>query len=273
MEVVVKLLNTLLPLLYALVVVAYAIDFRIDEPVAARIGRRLMEASVALHVLYVGLRTVLYRHIPLAATAEVATTVALALALVYLFVERRTREHRTGAFVIAVAFVLQTASSAFIESPGEFPKLLRSPLFGIHTIAAVVGYTAFALSAIYGVLFLLLYHELKTKRFGLIYDRLPPLEALARMSVGAIGVGVAALAITISCGAIWARREFPGFTRDPKFLLTVATWLVYLAVLFLHRFRHWSGRRTIGYSLVGFLLLVFSFLAAHLWLESFHAFA
>jgi ABC-type uncharacterized transport system permease subunit len=273
MEVAVKLLNTLLPLLYALVVVAYAIDFRIDEPAAARTGRRLMAATVALHLAYVGLRTVLYRHIPLAATAEVATTVALALALVYVVVERRTREHRTGAFVIAVAFVLQTASSAFIESPGEFPQLLRSPLFAVHTITAVVGYTAFALSAIYGVLFLLLYHELKTKRFGLIYDRLPALEVLARMSVGAVGIGVASLAVTIACGVVWARSEFPGFASDPKFLLTVATWLVYLAVLGLHHVLHWSGRRTIGFSLIGFVLLVFSLLAANLWLESFHAFA
>ena len=231
-----------------------------------------MDATLALHIGYFGLRSVLFQHIPLTSMAEVMTTIALAVALVYVTVERRTREHKTGVFLIVVSFALQTFSSAFIQNREDFPDVLRSPLFIVHTIAAVVGYTAFAVSAIYGILFLLLYHELKKHRFGLIYERLPPLEALARLSVGAIMVGVVSLAVTIAGGALWAASEFPGFTTDPKFLLTIATWLVYLTTLALHYGRHWSGRRTILFSLVGFTLLVFSSLAVKLWFDSFHVF-
>ncbi len=272
MDATIRLLNTMLPMLYALAVVAYAVDFFREDPFAARAARVLMETILVLHALFIGLRTALYEHVPLASTAEVMTTVAFALALVYLFVEWRSKVRKTGMFLISFSFVFQTVSSAFISNR-SFPGVLRSPLFALHTVTAVLGYTAFAASAVYGLLFLLLYHELKKSRFGLVYERLPPLEVLARMSLGAVAFGLAFLTVTVLCGALWAASAFPGFARDPKFLLTVAVWTVYLAALLLHHGLHWTGRRTIAVSLVGFALLVFSFLAARLWLSSFHVFA
>jgi ABC-type uncharacterized transport system permease subunit len=269
----IRLLNTLLPMLYALAVVAYAVDFFREDPFAARAARVLMEVILGLHALFIGLRTALYEHLPLASAAELMTMLALALAIVYLFVEWRSRVRKTGMFLISFSFVLQTLSSAFISGRGAFPPILRSPLFALHTVTAVLGYAAFAASAVYGVLFLLLYHELKKSHFGLVYERLPPLEVLARMSLGAVAFGLAFLTVTLLCGALWAASAFPGFTRDPKFLLTVAVWAVYLTTLLLHYGLHWTGRRTIRVSLLGFALLVFSFLAARLWFSSFHVFA
>jgi ABC-type uncharacterized transport system permease subunit len=127
-------------------------------------------------------------------------------------------------------------------------------------------------SAVYGGLYLLLYWELKRSRFGLVYDRLPPLETLARMSLRAVVFGVAFLTLTIACGSLWAATAFPGFVRDPKFALTVMVWLIYALALWLHYVRHWSGRRTIRISLVGFAALVLAVLAARLF-DSFHVFA
>ena len=273
MEAASRLVNTLLPLMYALTVSAYAADFFREDAFARRAARRLMVATLALHAAHLALRTALYDHVPLAALPEVATTVAWAVSLVYVVVERRTGSTRTGLFVVSFSLVAQTLSSAFLETNVRFPEILRSPLFALHTVAAVVGYAAFALSAVYGVLYLLLHHELKRSRFGIVYDRLPPLEVLARMSLGAVLVGLGALTATIACGSLWAAAEFPGFTRDPKFLLTLAVWATYGVAVALHWGRGWSGRRTITMSLVGFGLLVFSTIAGRLLFASFHAFA
>jgi HemX protein len=274
MEAASRLLNTLLPLLYALTVAAYAADFFREDAFARRAAHRLMELTLLFHVAHLALRTALYDHVPLASLAEVATTVAFAVAFVYIVVERRSGSTRTGLFVVSFSLVAQTLSSAFLETGHvSFPPILKSPLFAIHTVAAVIGYAAFALSAVYGVLYLLLHHELKRSRFGLVYRRLPPLEVLARMSLGAVLVGVAALTVTIVCGSLWASSEFPGFTHDPKFLMTLGVWLVYGLAIALHWGRGWSGRRTITMSLVAFGLLVFSMVAAKVLFESFHVFA
>jgi ABC-type uncharacterized transport system permease subunit len=269
----IRLLNTLLPIAYALSVLGYLADFVREDPVALRVGRALLQSAVVLHAAYLALRTVDYGHVPLASLSEVLTSVAFGLAVVYLYVEARTGIATTGAFVIAFVLAFQTVSSAFVSPLETFPAVLRSPLFALHTSAAVLGYTAFAVSAVYGVLFLLLHHELKANRFGIVYRRLPPLDVLARMSLRAWMLGLCFLSVTIVVGALWAAGRYPAFGRDPKVLLTFAVWGVYAGGLFFHHRQGWPGRRTIVVSLVGFALMVVSMAAVRLFLPSFHWFA
>jgi ABC-type uncharacterized transport system permease subunit len=269
----ISLLNTLLPMLYAIAALAYLVDFFRDDPLAEKAAWPLLVLVVALHATYLALRTSLYEHIPLASMFEVMTVVAFAVAVVYLYVEYRTKTHKTGMFLITFSFVFQTISSAFIKTTGDFPVILRSPLFGIHTGSAVIGYTAFAVSAIYGVLYLLLYHDLKASRFGVFYQRLPSLDILAKMSLRAAVFGVVFLTSTILFGAIWASQKFPNFYEDPKFIMTLVVWSIYVLGILLHYGRGWAGKRTVYFSLFGFALIVFSMIAARYWLPSFHGFA
>jgi ABC-type uncharacterized transport system permease subunit len=268
-----SLINTLLPMLYGMAALAYTVDFFRGDPLAIRLARPLLAATVGLHAIYLALRTGLYEHIPLASIYEVMTTVAFAVAVVYLYVELRAKTHKTGMFLLAFSFIFQTLSSAFISNTGSFPAILQSPLFSVHTLSAVLGYTAFAVSAIYGILYLMLYHDLKTSRFGLVYRRLPPLDVLAMMSLRAAVAGVAFLTVTIACGAVWAAQRFPGFWEDPKFIMTGVVWLVYSAGIAMHYGLGWTGRRTIWFSLFGFALILLSVMAARFWLPSFHGFA
>lgn len=269
---VLHLLSTLLPMLYAVATLVYALDFFREDPFAGRAARPLLLTVVSLHGLYLVLRTVVYRHPPLASIYEVMTFIAFAVALVYLWVEYRSRTHKTGMFLLSFSFVFQTLSSAFIPDAVDFPAILRSPLFGVHTGSAVLGYAAFAVCATYGVLFLALYHDLKASRFGVVYRRLPSLELLARMSLRAAVFGVVCLAFTIGFGVVWAAREFPGFHRDPKFVLSVVVWCVFATAVSLHYALGWRPRRTIYLFLLGFSLMLFSAAAARFWLQSFHGF-
>ena len=273
MQATLSLLNTLLPMLYGMAALAYMVDFFREDPLAIRVARPLLAATVILHACYLALRTGLYEHIPLASIHEVMTTVSLAVAVVYFYVELHAKTHKTGMFLLAFCFIFQTLSSAFISNTGTFPAILRSPLFSVHTLSAVLGYTAFAVSAIYGLLYLLLYRDLKTSRFGLVYQRLPPLDVLAMMSLRAAVAGLVFLTLTIAFGALWASQRFPGFWQDPKFIMTGVIWLVYGTGVALHYGLGWTGRRTIWLSLIGFTLIVLSVMAARFWLPSFHGFA
>jgi ABC-type uncharacterized transport system permease subunit len=175
-------------------------------------------------------------------------------------------------FILSLSLLLQVGAAAYLEPSGDLPAILHSPLFAVHTLSAVVGYAAFSVSAIYGGLYLALHRALKRSSFGLVFDRLPPLEVLVRMSAGAAKVGVAFLSITIIGGSAQALAKVPGFFRDPKFLMTVAVWVVYLATLLLRRRLRWSDRRTIGALLVAFVLLVVASLVSTVILPSFHVF-
>ena len=268
----IRLLNTLLPLAYAIAVAAYGVDFVRDDPVAGRAARRMLEAALILHVALLGTLSIQLGHVPLASPAQMASSVALSIAFVYLLIERRTRVPRTGVFILSLALCVQIGASAFLEPTGTLPELLRSPLFAVHTVSAVVGYAAFGVSASYGVLYLLLHRALKRARFGLVFERLPPLEVLVRMSAGAAKVGVAMLTLTIVCGSVQALAKVPGFVRDPKFLLTIVVWALYLGTLVLRRRLGWRDRRTVAVLLVAFALLLAAALTSTLVVPSFHVF-
>lgn len=272
MTLLTELLTVLLPLCYALLTATYAVVFFRDEPGMARILKPFLSITLALHALYIALRIVLFRHLPLATVFESFAMIGLALAFVYWIIERIVRTPSTGMFVLGLVFVFQTVSSAFIGHGGAINPVLRSPLFGVHTTAAVIGYAAFALSAVYGTLYLLLYHELKVSRFGIIYARLPSLGILAAMHEWAAMVGLASLTVTIVIGMTWLPRAFGWAFTDPKVLLTVTIWLLYVLVVLGHRLGWGSRVRIIYISIFGFILLVFSTLVVNLWLHSFHAF-
>lgn len=269
----IALLNTLLPVLYAVAAMNASVEFFRDDAFAKRMNIPLLGTVTLLHASYLGLRMAREGHVPLASVFEVMTSVAFGLVLVHLMVELETDSHRAGMFVLALAFAFQTVASAFVDSSGPLPEILRSPLFGAHTGAAVLGYTAFALSAIYGVLYLLLYHELKSARFGVLYRRMPSLELLARMSRRASMLGLLFLGIAIAVGSLWASRTFPGFATDPKFVLTLALWALYAAGLAMNHTFHLSGRSTIYFFLAGFTLMLLSMVLVRFWLPSFHGFA
>lgn len=272
MVLLLEFLAVVLPLVYALLCGAYALVFFRDEPAVARALKPTLTTVLLLHALYVVLRIMLFRHFPLATVFESLTMIAFALVFVYWIIERIVRNQNTGVFVLGLVFLFQTVSSAFIGHEGPINPILRSAWFGIHTTTAVVGYAAFALSAVYGTLYLMLHHELKASRFGIIYGRLPSLDTLATMHERAVLVGLVALTGAVVVGIGWLPRVFGWMLTDPKVLLTVTIWVLYLLVVLAQRYGWMSRSRLIYVSIVGFIFLVFSTIAVNLWLHSFHAF-
>jgi ABC-type uncharacterized transport system permease subunit len=134
----------------------------------------------------------------------------------------------------------------------------------------VLGYGAFFVSAIYGILFLLLYREIKANRLSFFFRRMPPLETLGRMNVSAASAGLVLLGLAILMGIGWARLAHVALTRDPKTWLTIGAWfLLGFAVLAYHRLG-WRGPRAVYASLAGFTTLLLSRVVTDLFVRSFH---
>ncbi|MCL4550393.1 MAG: cytochrome c biogenesis protein, partial [Bacteroidetes bacterium] len=84
----------------------------------------------------------------------------------------------------------------------KVPEVLRNRLLGLHVISALLGYSGIIISAVYGVLFWLLYRNLKENKFGLIFNRLPSLEILEKLSFYAAVIGFILLTLAIVIGII-----------------------------------------------------------------------
>lgn len=261
------------PTLYVLSVLLYGMRFLDRGEPYTRYARPAFIVTLIVHFLFLATFIAVHRRIPLATSPEILTVIAFSTAVAYFYVETRTRNVSTGLFLVGFSMLLQFASSGRIELVGDVKPLLRVPIFGLHTLSAILGYAAFAVSAIYGVLFLLLYKELKTTRFGLIYRKLPPLEVLGKMNIRAAAFGFAALTIAIPVGIRWAAELYPGFMTDPMFLMTVFVWLIYAVCLIAHYFLGWRGHRTVYLSIGGFILMGAALIALNALLHSFHHFA
>jgi ABC-type transport system involved in cytochrome c biogenesis permease subunit len=263
----------LLPTFYALTWAVYALLFFRSDPFAERLAPRLLDLSAFLHAVDLTVRAIHYRHFPIATVFEAFSLLALSIAVVYIIIEWRTGVRTTGMFILGFVFIFQLVSSAFITLPTSFSELLWDPTFVMHVSTAVLGYSGMAISAIYGLLYLMLFYDIKKKRFGLIYKQLPSLEVMSGFTYRAAILGFAFLTVAMALGLMLLVKVHGTYwTWDPKVAATFVAWLIYSVGVGAGRLLGWSARRVALASLAGFLVILFSLVVINLFLTSFHEF-
>ena len=273
MKTVVDTITFALPALYFATVWTYAKAFFKDAATAKRIKTPLLLFTLAVHAVYLLLRTELYGHPPITTVFEIMSIISFSIAASYAVIEFQTKVKNTGYFILNLAFIFQTFSSCFIQGLSEVKPILRSNLLGIHVSSALLGYAAIAISAVYGFLYLMLYHHIKSSRFGVIYDKLPNLETLERMSMLSIIFGFSFLTIAISVGLVWLPRAFEHFSYfDPKLIGTVFIWAMYGVGLAAKRTIGWQGRKIMILSIIAFAVSFFSLTIVNVYFSGFHKF-
>lgn len=265
--------NLLLPLGYLAAAIAYGLVFFSDNALARRVATPLLGATVVVHLAHLTAVTVRFDQFPAVTVSQSLSVVALAVALVYLFVEWHGRERSTGFWLVGLVFVFQLLASLLRNPAPPDREIFHSVLFASHVSLALLGYAAFVIAAGYGFLFLELYRELKGGRFSTFFGKLPPLEVLERMMAGALLVGFVTLTGAVVTGVLWAERNFSGeWLRDPKIVFTFGVWALYAVALLLRRLRRWHGRQTALVSLAGLGAILFSLLAVNFLFSDFHGF-
>ncbi len=273
MNFMINLLNILLPVFYLVLTYLYGRHFyRSDRASKLYLGK-LLQTVLAIHLLEIVLRGIYFNHFPLASIFEAMTFLALTIIIIYWYIERRIQIKTTGFFVLIVVFILQLISSIFIELAPEIPEILNSPMFVFHTSSAMLGYSALFISALYGLMYLLLFYDIKSAQFGIVYRRLPSLEELNEMSTRAAMLGFLFLTLTIFLGITWWKGLFPeAYHFDPKVVTAYLVWIIYGLVIYGKKFGGWTGKRLAYLSLSGFVIIIFSIIAVNLFIDTFHRF-
>jgi ABC-type transport system involved in cytochrome c biogenesis permease subunit len=266
-------LNILLPTLYALLWADYALLFFRNDPFAVRTAPALLRLSVALHAILLVARTLHYEHFPVATVFEANSALAFSVVTIYLLIEARIGVRTTGFFIIGIVFAFQLVSSVFVEPPEHFSELLGQPAFMLHVTSALLGYSGLAVSAVYGVLYLMLFYDIKKHRFGLIYKQLPSLEVMARFTYRSAYIGLVFLTVAMVGGFVLLVKVYGTYwSWDPKLMTTCVAWLIYSLGLGASRLWGWSAKRVAFTSIAGFTVILFSMVIVNLVLTRFHVF-
>lgn len=259
MEAVLRFLESLLPLALLGAAAAYFVDLRQEVVHRSRLAPTTLYVASGLLVTWFILFELVRGRLPLANPAEGFGTVAMSITLVYALMELISRERALGFPLLLAAALLRIVASLSPDRVDATSDLLRQPWFGLHAMSSVLGVTGLTVSAVYAIVFLFLYTNLKRRRFGLAFERMPSLDVLARSSIRAATIGFFALTIAIIAGSFgWARTlEGPAW-QDPKIVSVMVAWIVYGIGVALWYLRGWRGIRAIGLTLVAFVLWILS---------------
>lgn len=269
----IKVLNALLPILYAGAFGIYVFDFFNEKKSTSNSKRVILFITLFFHAFYLIARMIEYNHPPITNKFEIFSIIACCIAFSYFLLELLTDIRGTGAFIIFFSLIFQLISSISIEHTYIVPEVLRNRLLGLHVINAMFGYSGITISAVYGLLFMLLYKNLKANKFGIVFDRLPSLEILEKLSFYSMVIGFVLLTIAIIIGIIWLPAAFPNFSyADPKLIGTLLVWIAYGIGITLKLFGNLYGKKVIMFSLIGFLFAIMSLIITNSLAKTFHSF-
>lgn len=136
----------------------------------------------------------------------------------------------------------------------------QSAWFILHVALSALGLALMALAFIAAALYLLQFRELKSRRFGQIFQLFPPLERLDQLNRFALVAGFPALTMGVLL-ALGYGAQFSGGLHAAKAQIVwgVFTWVVLGWAVWVRVVRHWAGRRAAVASIAGFgaVLLVY----------------
>ncbi|MBV8206939.1 MAG: cytochrome c biogenesis protein CcsA [Acidobacteria bacterium] len=173
---------------------------------------------------------------------DVESLLAFMLMLGFSAVYVRYRTVTPGILIFPAVFLL-TFAAAMGKHPIVFTSPLRKPWIAVHITLVLGGYAALLFSLSACLLYLLQERGLKSKsRWA--FSRLPALDVIDQISYRSLLLGFPFMTLGLVTGIVLAEAEFgAAFLRDPKILLSLLMWAVYIVLLYTRWSAGWRGRR------------------------------
>ncbi len=203
---------------------------------------------------------------PLSNLYESLVFFALAIAALYLVVEKRQGHHTMGAFVMPLAFLCLAYASLSPNISHRIQPLLpalKSNWLIAHVITCFIGYAGFAIAFCLSLMVFL--RKNNTEEGASIWSRIPDLHSLDELTHKMVMLGFLFLTLGIITGAVWANSAWGRYWGwDPKETWSLITWFIYATFLHARLMRGWQGRKAAILSIVGFGAVLFTYLGVNL---------
>jgi cytochrome c-type biogenesis protein CcsB len=212
-------------------------------------------------------------HTPITNLHESLSFFAWSIVGIYLILFFKYRLDVLSAFISPVAAVLIILASLFPKEIIPVAPVLDSFWLPIHVILALLGDAMFAFCFVASVMYLIQERQIKSKKIGPFYYRLPGLKVLDDLSYRCLTFGFPLLTMGIITGSVWAESAWGSYwSWDPKETWSLITWFLYAALLHGRLTVGWRGRKAAIFSILGFAVLVFTFLGVNLLLSGLHSY-
>lgn len=176
----------------------------------------------------------------------------------YLILDFKYELPVAGAFV--APFTVAVMVPAHLVESGSraiAPEVTHSIVLFVHVGAAALGTAVLALAFGLSILYLASEKQVKSKRPGRLFARLPSLDLLDRASYRLAVWGFVFLSLAIATGSL-VSHEATGstFPLAPKQGFAVLAWALFAALIQARLVAGWRGRRVAVLVVAGFVLLI-----------------
>lgn len=225
-------------------------------------------AAWAAHSVALIVRAVELGAPPLGSLSDAISVGVWVIVALELMIEQSSGVRVLGAFVLPIVVLLSLKATT--GRPTGLAPVLASAWIWIHIALAMVGFAAFVFNFVGALMYLLQERQLKIKRPGAFYYRLPALETLDRLTFRTLALGFPFLTVGLLLGAIWARTAWGStLAFDPLAFFSLVAWVIYAGNLAGRAAAGWHGRRAAYFAIFGFAALVLT-LGAGLFLPGRH---
>lgn len=259
MKVALQALVVLLPSCWMLGALLHGMAFGgPGAPDVTRFRRAVVRSALVVHLATFVVRWRVVQHFPISDTWTTLSAVAFATALLYAWIARATQHAGSGGIVFGIVFLLQLSASAFGHLTPQAHTF--DTLQVAHILTSVLAAATLILSGVHGVLYLVLFKRMRQRRFGLLFQHLPSLDVLARMTRRAALAGFAFATVGLNLGIALAHaKRIPGFGYlDPHVIITLVLWIHFGVIAFSEKIRGITAHRASFAAAAGLVALLFS---------------
>ena len=253
---------------------AYVVFFISRNKKVRTIARWILIASGILQTLSLISRALLTGYAPVTSQHEAVAFFAWATTWAYLSFRWRYTVKNFGTFASLLIVILLMISAAVSRETAPLVPALQSWWLPVHAGVSFVAYGFLALAFCGGLMYLLQEKELKSKRFGYFFSRLPSLDALDQLNSHCLTAGFLFLTLGIITGTMWAHQAWGSYWQwDPKETWSLITWFIYLIQVHQRITGGWRGRRAAVMAILGFSAVVFTLWGVTYLLGGVHSYA
>jgi ABC-type uncharacterized transport system permease subunit len=233
--------------------------------VAPFVGGRTVPRGLLLGVPSAGaaFHVAALAQLPLVGLAPAISMLALCFAILQVLTERTLKASAVALFTGPLAAGL--VGLALLIGLGPERGSARDTWLVMHVALSFLGLALLALAFFAAALYLLQFRELKSKRFGQVFQLFPPLERLDRLNLVALGAGFPILTVGVLLAIGYAIRFAGGVeVAKAQAVWGLFTWVVLGWAVWVRHVRHWGGRRAAFASIAGFAAVLLVYLALKL---------
>ena len=225
----------------------------------------LAAAGVAVHLIALARFTTEFGQLPLNGLGPSLSTVALIIGIGLVATLGLGEGRRVGIVLVPVVILLEAVAVSLGIEPA--PEMLdwQGVWFAFHVTLAFAGLGGLAVAFASGLLYLVQLHELNTKRMGRLFQFTPPLATLDRLGRTALVAGLITFTLALILAWLWTINF--GQSSDlwnPKVFWAILCWFIFVAALGVRMGDGVKERRSALASVVGFSLIVISYLGLRL---------